>query len=78
MAIKDQDGNQLTDGDWVGFCINGLIRGNVVMISEGGIAMPGGGTSPAFINVVVQLPANGKTLAGVSKIFGPHQEVPNG
>ena len=79
MAVIDQDGNKLSDGDWVAFCINGMIRGNVAMIAEGGIAMPGGGVSPAFINVIVQIPcAQGNRLPNLSKIYGPHQETPNG
>lgn len=84
MAIQDQDGNKITDGDWIGFCINGLIRGNVVMCSEGGIALPGSQqTSPAFVNVIVQIPCIPGTsrLGSVSKIAGPYQaplEVPNG
>jgi hypothetical protein len=76
MSVTDQDGNKIQDGDWIGFCINGLIRGNVAMVSEGGIALPNNQTSPAFINVVVQIPCGpGNRLPNVSKIFGPHQEV---
>lgn len=80
MSVIDQDGNKIQDGDWVGFCINGMIRGNVAMVAEGGIAMPQGGKSPAFINVVVQIPCIQGTqrLPAVSKIIGPYQEVSGG
>jgi hypothetical protein len=79
--IIDQDGNKIQDGDWIGFCINGLIRGNVAMVAEGGIVVPGSQQpSSAFVNVIVQIPCIPGTsrLPAVSKIAGPHQEVNGG
>lgn len=70
--MMDQDGNKLNDLDWAAFAVNGMIRGQISYVSEGGINLPGGGTSPAFVNLIIQIPcpANGR-VPNFSKIYGP-------
>lgn len=70
--MMDQDGNTLKDLDWAALAVNGMIRGQISYVSEGGISLPGGGTSPAFVNVIIQIPCppNGR-IPNFSKIYGP-------
>lgn len=77
--MMDQDGNTLKDFDWAAFAVNGMLRGQITYVSEGGISLPDGTVSPAFVNLVVQIPAQNNRLPNVSKIYGPNkQESDNG
>ena len=61
--ITDQDGNEVKDGDWLGFNLHGLARGSVVMVSEGVLASTNGHKNPSFVNVLIQIPcANGTSV----------------
>lgn len=70
--MMDQDGNTLKDLDWAALAVNGMIRGQISYVSEGGISLPGGGTSPAFVNLIIQIPCPaGGRIPNFSKIYGP-------
>lgn len=71
--ITDQDGNEVHDGDWLGFNLHGLARGSVAMVSEAVLTSTNGQKQPSFVNVLIQIPcAPGTTvLPGVSRILGP-------
>lgn len=72
--MMDQDGNTLKDLDWAAVGLNGMIRGQISYVSEGGIQLPGGGVSPAFINLIIQIPCptnTGGRVPNLSKIYGP-------
>lgn len=73
--MMDQDGNTLRDLDWAAFAINGMMRGQISYVSEGGIALPNGQNSPAFVNVIVQIPCppSGR-IPNFSKIYGPQAQ----
>lgn len=71
--IIDQDGNQVKDGDWVGFNITGMARGQVMFASDSDLSLADNTPAQKFINVMIQIPCIQGTskLPAVSKIFGP-------
>ena len=72
--MMDQDGNTLKDLDWAAVAINGMIRGQISYVSEGGIDLPNGSKSPAFVNLIIQIPCpqnTGGRIPNFSKIYGP-------
>lgn len=76
--MMDQDGNQLKDGEWLAMAVNGMIRGQIAWVNDGGLTLANNQPSPAFINLVIQVPCppnTGGRIPNVSKIFGPNEGV---
>ena len=71
--ITDRLGNPINDGDWLDFNIKEMATGQVLMVAEGSLLDASQKQTPAFINVLIQIPcdAGTKRLSGVSKCFGP-------